>query len=351
MRTIERPVGEQAAAWLATLSDESCTQEERRQFASWLVRANTHVEEFLRVSALARSLQGAGSWPEIDLDGLIAEARGQASVVDLRAREPWRMGREASGVSGYRIRRNGWLAAAAAVLVISIVAAFQWLGADRRGEVYDTRRGELRSVSLEDGSIVELNAGSRIRELYSPIERRIELVRGEAVFRVARNYERPFKVSTPFADIVAVGTQFNVDSRESHRTIVTVLEGKVRVQRQADGGDSPVLGAGDQVVIQREPVETRIARVDPARVMGWTSRRLYFEDTPLEEAAREFERYSERNIRIVDAALARRRITGTFDASDPGALVRFLERYVDTTVEESREGWRVGKTAPAAAQP
>jgi transmembrane sensor len=349
MKAMERPVSEQAASWLATLSDEACTQEERTQFAAWLLRANTHVEEFLRVSALARTLQGAVAWPQVDLEGLIAEARSQASVVDLHpsgGREDGARTRSVPGPSG----RGRWLAAAA-VAVLAIAGVFAWKGAGWAGHTYETRLGELRSVTLADGSIVELNALSRIRERYSAAERHIDLVQGEAVFRVAPNRERPFKVSTPFADIVAVGTQFNVDSRENS-TVVTVLEGRVRVLPQSAGGaEPPVLGIGEQVVIQREQVAKRLSKVDPARVTGWTARRLHFEDTPLSEAAAEFERYSEKRIRIEDEALAQRLITGTFDAADPGALVRFLARYGDTTVEESQLGWTLVQTREAAERP
>lgn len=350
MRATELPVSKQAAAWLATLSDEACTNDERREFALWLVRANTHVDEFLRISALTRRLQGARAWPGIDIDRLVDEARAEASVRILHpAAKEARSGGHRPTLSG----GGRWLGIAAALGFVALAALLVLQRPDwaRRGHVYETKLGELRSVALEDGSIVELNAKSRIRAQFTSSERRIELLSGEAVFRVAQNHSRPFKVSTPFADIVAIGTQFNVDSR-SNRTIVTVLEGRVKVMRQSqEVAVLPVLGAGEQAVIQRERTVKRIARVDPMRVTGWTARRLYFEDTPLAEAVEQFERYSARRIRIDDAGLSDRRITGTFDSSDPGALVQFLARYGDTTVQESDAGWRVGHTEKARKQP
>ena len=359
MRAAERPVSEQAAAWLATLSDEACTKEERREFALWLVRANTHVDEFLRVSALTRRLQGARSWPDIDLDQLVSEARAENSVRLLRpdaAAPNFASGRGSLRTDGAAPRpasRGRWLALAAAVSLLALAALFAWQRPDgaRHGQSYETRRGELRSVALDDGSIVELNAKSRILARFSKAERHIELQSGEAVFRVAHSPERPFRVSTPFADIVAVGTQFNVDAR-ADKTVVTVLEGRVKVMRQPETSSSlPVLAAGEQVEIRRERATRHVTRVDPVRVTGWTARRLYFEDTPLAEAVGEFERHSARHIRIDDPALASRRISGTFDASDPGALVQFLVRYGDTTVEESGSGWRVGRSSKAGDRP
>src|SRR5690242_20731815 len=79
----ERSVRLEAAVWLATLSDEACPPEERKQFAAWLRRANTHVEEFLRISSLTRRLQTLKEWPDIDMPELIAQARAQAKVTTL----------------------------------------------------------------------------------------------------------------------------------------------------------------------------------------------------------------------------------------------------------------------------
>ncbi len=322
-------VSEQAAAWLATLSDEACTQEERRQFAYWLTRSNTHVDEFLRISILARQLERSRAWPAVDIDRLIAEARAQSNITRLNA---------SSNELSWQPRRS-WLAAAA-VLLAATFGGFQASGWLHDRNTYETRLGELRSVTLADGSIVELNAKSGIRTRFDDKERNIELA-GEAVFRVAQNRARPFKVSTPLADIIAVGTQFNVDSR-SDKTVVTVVEGRVKVMpRSASTASLPELAAGEQAVIQRKRAIKQAARVDPAKVTAWTTRRLYFEDTPLIEAIGEFERYSTRRIRIDDPRLAERRITGTFDSFDPQALVRFLSKYGGAAVTETETGWTV----------
>lgn len=372
----EPPVSEQAAAWLAILSDEACTQEERRHFAHWLTRSNLHVDEFLRISALTRRLERSQAWPDVDIDQLVAQARSETKVAALSAKFRFQQ-REAPSHSPLRslsprAGRLGWgvrVATAATVLAVTALLAVQAPRWWHDRHTYETRLGELRSVTLEDGSIVELNAKSSIRARFTPNERHLDLLSGEAVFRVAQNHQRPFKVSTPFADIIAVGTQFNVDSR-SNKTIVTVIEGKVRVehrsQRSASDRMAPLLEqerekpakrdevfltTGQQAVVQPERATQQIARADPAKVTSWTTRRLYFEDTPLSEAASEFERYSPRRIRIDDSTLADRRITGTFDSFDPAALVKFLARYGDAAIVETDNGWTVSRAdSPPASQ-
>jgi len=355
VKTTQPSVSDQAAAWLAALSDEACTPEERRNFAHWLTSANTHVDEFLRISALTRRLQRQVSWPEIDLDQLITEARAQTKIAPLTTQ----FSTPAADVSNLlhareetrarSVRRRPLLVAAAAIAVVAVavaaVATFaprhlpKWTHNTQR---FETGLGELRSVTLEDGSIVELNAKSSIRMHFTPAERKVQLVSGEAIFRVAHNASRPFKVSTALAEITAIGTQFNVDSRSS-QTIVTVIEGQVRVASDSVTklDQLPLLNVGDQAVVQSSHSIKQTRRVDPKRVVGWTARRLYFDDTPVSEAIPEFQRFSERQIEIEDPALAQRHITGTFDAGDPGALVQFLQRFGGTTVINVGNGWIV----------
>src|SRR5260221_5540279 len=93
---------------------------------------------------------------------------------------------------------------------------------------YSTDVGERRSLTLDDGSTVDLNARSKVRIEFSKAERRVDLIEGQALFQVAKNMDRPFIVKSGEATVRAVGTQFDVD-RKATGTTVTVLEGRVVV--------------------------------------------------------------------------------------------------------------------------
>ncbi len=352
-----RPGGpiEEAAEWLATLSDADCSIEERQAFARWLQRSNVNVEEFLTISTLTRRLETTRGWPQLNVEHLIAEARRSGPGVTMFPANPSRREGHAShvGKTGEKIAawtgmrwRFAAVGAAIAVAVISFVALDPagWV----QGHTYSTTFGELRSVTLPDGSIVQLDARSTLRQRFTETERAVELTHGAAIFRVAKESGRPFRVSTGFADIVAVGTAFNISARQE-RTIVTVLEGRVRVDRKLQDGAAGVassaleLDPGQQAVIEPHRPLSAPIKVDPVKVTAWTARRLYFEDTPLAEAAQEFSRYSAQTIRIEDELLAGQRITGTFDAANPDALVVFLRRYTDAPIARTAQGWVVGR--------
>lgn len=330
-------------------SDPAASAEDRAAFVAWLRRSNLHVEEFLRLSALTQRLAGAELWPGDRPEELVARALAEREIP--RVGEPGpaatRSDRDQGAGRGTRV----WALAASVLLVVAAAVLFILRPElfDRDRNSYSTAVGEMRSIALPDGSVVELNTQSRLRMRFSETVRLVELVAGEAIFKVAKDRDRPFRVVAGASEIVAVGTAFNVYADQS-RTVVTVLEGRVRVSARtppptrAGSGAPPVgaeveLGSGEQAVIApRRPI-ARVKLADATRVTSWTERRLIFEDASLAAVAAEFARYSPRVIRIGDAALAERQITGVFDASDPASLVQFLGAQGDMVIEQTADGW------------
>jgi transmembrane sensor len=333
-----------AAHWLSVLSDENCTDAERRQFLVWLRASGQHVDEFLRLSRLNAHCSRRELWPETSVAELVAAAKasGEGNVTML---EPVT---DFSSVRRSRRPVRWALAAAAACIFIVtglIVGRSQWLSPE-----YVTALGEQRSITLEDGSVVELNSQSRLRTHFQKELRAIELLEGEAIFRVSKDPHRPFRVRTGVTDIVAVGTAFNVNASDA-RTVVTVLEGRVRVnqrdaaERSATQSAQAIrefeLAVGDQLIVGKAQPAIRVSLRDTEKVTSWTERRLIFEDTPLTAVAAEFSRYSSRAIRIEDARVGSRKINGVFDATDPASLVEFLSADETLEIHNASDGWVV----------
>jgi len=333
-----------AAHWLAVLSDENCTDAERRQFLVWLRASSQHVDEFLRLSRLNSHCSRRELWPEMSVAELIAAAKasGEGNVATL---EP--VADFSSVVRARKPMRWALAAAVACIFIVTglIVARSQWFSPE-----YVTALGEQRSITLEDGSVVELNSQSRLRTQFKKDLRAIELLAGEAIFRVSKDPKRPFRVRTGVTDIVAVGTAFNVNASDA-RTVVTVLEGRVRVNqreaaersaaRSAQAVSEFELAVGDQLIVGKEQPAIRVSLRDTEKVTSWTERRLIFEDTPLSTVATEFARYSSRAIRIEDTGVGARKINGVFDATDPASLVEFLSADESLEIRDDASGWVV----------
>jgi transmembrane sensor len=335
-----------AAHWLATLSDENCSEAQRQQFFEWL-RGSTHnVDEFLRLSTLTRHAGKRELWPDQSIEALIAAARASANVTELASDKTENTRSRARTIVPWAIAASLACVGAIGALVLSNTRVV-----DMFTGVYSTHVGEQRSIALEDGSVVELNSQSRLRTRFSAGLRAVELLEGEAIFRVSKDPQRPFRVRTGATDIVAIGTAFNVNATEA-RTIVTVLEGRVRVNNRAetpadaapktgDSVDFVELAVGEQVIVARERPIVRVALNDTQKVTSWTERRLIFEETTIAAAASEFARYSAREIRIEDPQVGARKITGVFDATDPASLMEFLSSDETLEVRPNGDGWLV----------
>ena len=154
------------------------------------------------------------------------------------------------GVAPRRRAGRSRRAAVAAVLVLGLTASLgggAWWALNR--SVVQTRVGEQRSQELEDGSIVALNVMTRARYDINARERTVYLNAGEAAFVVRKDAERPFLVRAGGYEVRAVGTAFNVRSRDRNLD-VAVKEGVVEVRRLSGEGKPVLLRAGQRLQIK-----------------------------------------------------------------------------------------------------
>jgi transmembrane sensor len=337
-------VAEQAAEWLIALDEGGAA--ERAAFAEWMEESPLHVEMFLRATAVSRMGELLDQADRKELAARFTSGAIPQNVIPLES-PPFRAAApeapdalpshsppepSAGGIS----RFTGWAAAAALALVAG-GAALWWrtAGWDR----YDTNVGEQRAVALADGSVVFTNTDTRIEVRYSDTGRDIRLVRGEALFKVARDTDRPFRVHVGDATVQALGTQFNI-YRRATETTVAVIEGVVQVSPDASPqgqaqGETPAtpparLAAGQAInVASGGPIEQPIA-VNLAQVTAWRQRRLVFEWETLEAIVTEFNRYNRTpQIRVEGDSVRGRRYTAVFDADNPQTLLKFLARDSD----------------------
>lgn len=306
---IERRVAEQASEWFTVLEDED-TLQHRTGFAEWIAQSPLHVRAFLQVTATERLLEGLDEacWAQA------AGRAGASNVVTLREPAPLPQARPA---------RRRWLAGAGlAAALLAAAVLWQHLAGWER---YTTDIGEQRSVELADGSVVHMNAKSRVEVRFSKAARELRLVDGEALFRVQRDPDRPFRVHVEALAVQAVGTQFNIDRRPD-RTAVVVTEGAVRISRGPADERADQLTAGEGIRLTADGALEKQTGIDIGQVTAWRQRRLVFEEDTLADIAAEFNRYN-RSPRIrLEGAAGARRYAAVFDADDPESLLEFLRR-------------------------
>jgi transmembrane sensor len=200
---------------------------------------------------------------------------------------------------------------------------------------------------LADGSTVQLNRGSVLAVDFTPAERRVRLVRGEAHFTVAKNPARPFIVVAHGVEVQAVGTVFNVSLGES-AVEVLVTEGKVRVAHP-DGGSPggmsaivPLLASGEQVVVPLTAgmATAGVSRLTPEEIaekLAWRPSLLDFADASLADIATEFNRHNPVRLVLGEPALGAVRLSANFRSDNVEGFVRLMESDFGMVAERRGE--------------
>ena len=335
----------EASAWFIEFRAGDVNGEARLHFIDWLRRSPEHIQAYLEVSGVWGELPTSDPDGRIDIRSLIVRARSEIDVIELSppGTHPARIPLPAEPNIKPRTwsqRQRRSVLATAAVALLALVT-FRFWDAVHLAEAYSTGIGEQRTIALPDGSTVELNARSSLRVHLTNRQRDVTLLEGQALFRVAKDAQRPFVVRAGDAQVRAVGTEFDVYRKESE-TVVTVVEGRVETYDDSGRGaeGAIVLSAGERLTVVPHTV-TRPTRADPSVATAWLQKRLIFEETPLNEVAEEFNRYNRRPLSIEDRELKMLKISGVYSSTDPASLINFLRSQSSIRVVETDKNVRI----------
>jgi transmembrane sensor len=213
------------------------------------------------------------------------------------------------------------------------------------GIPYSTKMGEHRSLTLPDGSTIDLNTSTNIVVYDSAQVRLIRLLHGEALFKV-HHEERPFFVDSGAIIVRDIATRFDVYAQPA-ATRVTVLEGRVQVELRRVPTSASVDGAlvdtaaarlgekilqlstAQQLEISNDPTTSfepasRLSDAELACRFAWLEGAVQFHNTPLLEATVEMGRYNAVQFRFADPALAKRPIGGRLGVTQIDDFEDFL---------------------------
>lgn len=236
----------------------------------------------------------------------------------------------------------------AAVLVTGLVFAFAWIYVSRyAGTEVVTAGMEAVELMLEDGTQVVLNRESKIRykKHLNGESREIRLA-GEAWFDVARDTSRPFIIDAGAAMVEVLGTSFNVNAYRGNPLVEIMVEsGVVAVSAKEDRGDQIVLKAGNSGSYNSSSHELRLEPSFNPNKISWKTRELYFDDTPLKEAAKLIEKVYGVSIRIPEPGPAACPITVSFSDQSLESVLNVLEVTLDLKISRSGESYILEGTA------
>jgi transmembrane sensor len=309
----------EAAEWVIRLGDERVSLHDRVLFDQWCAQSerNRKAYDF-----------AAKTWG--DLAGLqSAKSILMPDAFSIDATPPYRAVR--SSASRHFLRSGVIVGLLTICLVMSAFVATLWYGnlATTLTADYQTAPGETRTITLADGTKVDLASGSAIALAFNDKERRVKLLEGAVYFTAApKNAQetRPFVVEGDTGTATALGTQFAVN-KLSDAVEVTVVEHDVRVTLgDTDSTGGVTLSPGQKIRYSDKTGLGAVHNTSTDMTAAWRRGRLIFDNVPLADVVAELNRYRHGRIIISNNALAQRQVSGVFSTDDLGDSLAVIVR-------------------------
>lgn len=318
-----------AAGWVIKRESDDWSEAEESRLNRWLTESVAHRVAYVRLETVWRGTErlralGAGvprGTVPPPKQRKAAPERKTTLIEELRHRSD--------------IRWSRW--GLAATLALAMIAGANWyLSPARAADHYSTLVGQLKTVKLADGSQVTLNTESHISVALRAHRREVELLAGEAYFKVAKDGSRPFVIRVGDRLVTAVGTEFSV-RREVEETRILVTEGRVSLESAVAGvgGGPTYLDAGGLARTMKSEILTRrVSDSEKEQLLSWKTGFVFFRDTDLSDAVSELNRYRTQKIVIADPAIASIRIGGRFSSTNAEVFLSLLQEGFPVVVEE-----------------
>jgi transmembrane sensor len=332
----------EAARWRIRLAESGCNC--AQEFRDWLLADPRNPE----------------AWRKMQIPWEILGTHAASPEFIRRRQNALAHAHKARFNSFNRFRTATALGLAAAIVLLTLVTGTLWQL--YHFDVYRTKAGERRVVTLTDGSEIALDSGTEVAVRYGKHSRELTLVKGQARFNVAHDVLRPFAVTANGYQVVATGTSFIVDQLGSE-VLVTLIEGRVVVlpggtpphnseshsqtpvsgptldPDTASGGEASkiVLDAGEQLVLAPHAAPT-VTRVNVVHAVAWESGTLVFDNEPLSSVVLRVGRYGKHPIVIADEQTSKLRISGVFHEGDVAGFVSTVVSYLSVRAEKQQDG-------------
>jgi transmembrane sensor len=333
---------EQAGYWIVRQNSGNWSKQDSQAFRLWLAESHEHRLAFEQVQGL---WQGLDQFKETLASSMVRQAQDEQNQHFTVRPEPAPLALplvveglnqrclkaittlplDKANQRRRRFQPQRWVMGGlcAAVLIIGlIVIKFDSTLLIPSEQTYATTKGQQTTITLADGSEIDLNTDTQLKVQFNPLRRLITLNHGEASFKVAHQTLRGFTVKANSGEIQDIGTQFNVNVAPE-QVVITVTEGAVRVQTKAQ--NSPPLIAGQRLSYNAKGIISLPDRPDLAAVTAWQHGQVVFDMTPLSDATEQLSRYHQVKFIFDDPKLKRLKMSGTFNTQDLPVFLSTLE--------------------------
>lgn len=313
----------EAAKWFTRMQYAEVDHPERSTFEAWLMQSPVHADEYLAISE---------AWDDFNSTSKI-NALAQAM---LRKKDIAQANRKKLGQMATK---------SLAIVAVGLFTFFgyqAWQSQAVMNLASNTPIGQINQQALEDGSKLTLNANTDVEITYYRNKRLVKLKRGEAVFDVVKDANRPFIVESQFARVTVLGTRFVVNQIDN-RVIVSVDHGKVKVENiNAEKiKNLPILITNGQVAEVQSNIAPKKLNRHSADAFAFLDGKLIFNDASLNEIAESLSRYRKKPIVAVQqsesSSAAQPHITAVLNIKEMENFLTLLPKIAEVNVNNTAE--------------
>lgn len=229
-----------------------------------------------------------------------------------------------------------WMYGMAALLIITLIPLWLLFGSDKEDRILSIQtEGQLKEVTLPDGSKVYLNASSRITYTGEFQERKVELT-GEAFFDVKHDPSHPFVVTNPLFKVTVLGTSFNVSAYpEQAEAVVAVSSGTVNFTSKKNQTLSLI--RGQSAKLDKTKSSLSLSDSTDANVLAWRTGQMIFNDMPLAQVSHVLRSYFGKEVKLSNPALGNCRFTGTFNRPEEKEVIEVLKSTLPVKIIQTEK--------------
>lgn len=213
--------------------------------------------------------------------------------------------------------------ATAAALICALLAGNLGTTASVVQRQLASQDGQPSSVTLPDGSRLQLNANTRLSIDFNAERRLVHLEQGQVYLDVAPDKERPLFVDAGTARVRVVGTAFDL-RRGQRELVLSVAHGLVAFEAPGERREPLLLAARERAVYNLARGDLSRQTLSDAEVADWRSGHVSFRNRELASLVDELSLYRPAAVLLADPALAGYKVSGNLDVHDPDALLNAL---------------------------
>jgi transmembrane sensor len=311
----EDMIRQAAARWYVRMREVAPDSPERTTFEVWLLSDRRHQVAYQTIEATMDDFSSTARLKEL------SNALSQKLYFEQTARR----------------KKISKLGSGLAVMLVCVGLGLlgrtqyvQWQAAPLSSEMQTTAVAQMLKRTLEDGSVVTANANSAMEIVFYRHQRLVKLSRGEAIFEVTKDPERPFVVETPQARVTVLGTRFAVNQL-SKKVRISVDHGRVQVLRKDGYGQTLILGNGEVAEIEHDAPH-KVNR-NAADSFSFTSGRIIFDRADMFEVADTLSRYRNPTVKAVFFGDQTPKVNAVLKVSEVESFIQTLPQSVPVALQ------------------